>query len=407
MPKNNLLTNKLDKTKRVSISAELHRIIASNGLALFDIKLDNFGESLKKDTSEDTERDFLVQVDIFYELLAHFQNFELQFSHKLFQEKCPTSFFDATLIPDIPFTTSVRKRNNKLVCDAVRTCGKKLMQLYIRNQGPKSEQRLNDALKVRLCMNKTLIGSLQASLDIENKQDLSDEAFRWLILGMECTKVASAHLKLASILFLIGDLDSAKILLDDVEKKFKGSNVVHHCPCSQFSTVRWPIRTIPQILSKHSFVEVLRDDVAQCVVFLPEEINCCPKELQYEIYRSTFNKKPERFDQFSIWRYFTSIPQLPFLYFLEYKYYKSLEMGTKCNQSLKNLMNIKLFKRLCLKHLDTVFNLIGQCLEQEGHYDLALIAYYRSLHIEPVDNAARILICCYLNKQLNEGVQHI
>ncbi|KAL4219126.1 hypothetical protein ACF0H5_021709 [Mactra antiquata] len=402
MPKNNLLTNKLDKTKRVSISAELHRIIASNGLALFDIKLDNFGESLKKDTSEDTVQDFIVQGEIFYELLAHFQSFELQFLHNLFTKKCPTSILDATLIP------CACERNNKVVCDTVRSCGKKLMQLYIRNLEPMSEQRFNDALKVRLCMNKTLIGSLQVSMNIENKQDLSDEAFRWLILGMEYTKVASAHLKLTSILFLIGDLDSAKILWGDVEKKFKGSNVAHHCPCSRFSTMKLPIPTIlRQILSKHSFVDVLRDNVAPCVVFLPEEINCCPKELQYEMYRSTFNKKPERFDQFSMWRYFASIPQLPFLYFLEYKYYKSLGRMAECEQSFTNLSNISVSIELCLHHLDTISNLIGQCLEHEGLFDDALKLYYYSLLIEPLDNVARILICCNVNKQLNEGVQHI
>ncbi|KAL4218379.1 hypothetical protein ACF0H5_023116 [Mactra antiquata] len=397
MPLNNLLLNKLDGITRVRLFQKLQTIIESNGCALLDIKIDNFGELLSGECIK-SQIEYSKNIN-FYLLSAWICEFGSLNSFMSFM-------YDEASRP-LAKTEIIEMENDKLgyinikrnftTQNLVKKSIEKLHQLY--HSTPISEERMHNAIQVWTSMYSTLIGFLQASADFKDRHELSDEAFQWLLLGMNFTDVASAHLKLASILFLIGDLDSTIILLDDINKIIDERHVVSTCVCNLDYAMVSKRSKFPTSLGKKTFLQVTRENFAYCVVYLPEEIYSCPQELQFEIFRASFNGKPEKYHMPHTW-YFVTIPQLPFFFFLQYKLYKQLGMTTQSEDALGKLMNVLKDPALLMVHLDTVYNLIGQCLEQKGQLDIALQYYSRSLNVEPVYNAAKILICCNLVKQL-------
>ncbi|KAL4222943.1 hypothetical protein ACF0H5_018984 [Mactra antiquata] len=411
MPKNNLLANKLDQSKRINLSLELKRIIKSNGHALFDIKTDNVGELLKDEKVIGKAGDDIQTLNkLFNDLIGHFLVSKLEFMTDLYMkdiesESAHKAYDSSSNMVSIGVghdnTENIGDRNNK-ICDAVKISYVRLKQLLLLYILPVTEERILEAINVWQGIYCTSIGSFLASADIKDRNEISDEAFRWFLDGMKCTEVASAHLKLASILFLIGDLEAANILLDGISKKFDERPIVHVCSCVG-KTIN-NVNISRQIFSKNIlFEKMIRETVASCVVYSFGEINTCPKELQYEMYRVAFNEKPKgRYLSLSH-RYTVSIPQLPYLYFMQYKLYKQLGMSTEYRQALGNLLLIIINHDVCPNHQDTIYNIIGQCMELEGDYGLALQFYLLSLKKEPIYNAAMILSCCNLFKQFKTG----
>ncbi|KAL4218236.1 hypothetical protein ACF0H5_022972 [Mactra antiquata] len=407
MPRNNLLANKLDNTARVRLSEEIQRIIASNWYALFDIKSDNFGTLLRENEFENnfeheayiyynSHRQFICD----YMALKKMYMFDLNGYTKYFTSVGSAREDIADIIQYLDIE-EINDMRNRIACNIVITSINMLYQLY--QNTPISEVRLHHAIQMWASIYKTLVGSIQASADIKGTQELSDNAFQWLLQGMKCTDFASAHLKLAFIFLLIGDVDSTNMLVRDIKKKFDEKNLLPACSCKNpYSTIKVFSKFL-QILSKKICIDMIRENIIGCVVYIPEENNACPKELQYEMYKSAFCRKLEGDRETIDWTYFASVPQLEYFYFLKYKLYKRLGMMPKCYQVLKTLSDEVHHRPWLMHHRDTILNLIGQCLEQEGHFDIALVYYYKSLKEEPVYNAAKILICCNLFNQLHNG----
>ncbi|KAL4230913.1 hypothetical protein ACF0H5_011288 [Mactra antiquata] len=383
MPKNNLLANKLDEKKKTDLLAEIQLIIASDGQALFEINIDEFGLLLAKD-EDDIKYDYAISTQsiLLRGIIGYCGWGMLQYL---------TSLTSAS-IGNVS-TCSVLNAS----CVHLKKEVKNMCQLYPSD--PNSNQRMADSVKIWLCWYSTLLGSYLASSDIRTNVCLSHDSFQWLLLGMQCTSVASAHLKLASILLESGELDCTDILVSDVLKKFNIGHVVHCCQCKRFTWITFRFEDTEDIFRKQTFGEIYRENIAYCVVFVPEEIHSCPKELRYEMYRGAFNEKPQGHYLHTSWVYLASVPQLSFLYFMQYKLYKKMENETKSNEAIEDLQNVEIYGKVCVPHLDTVYNLIGQCLEQEGYLDRAAVAYCRSLQIEPEYNAAKIHICCNIFKQ--------
>ncbi|KAL4230912.1 hypothetical protein ACF0H5_011287 [Mactra antiquata] len=391
MPKNNLLANKLDKTMKIGLLTELQRIINSDGHALFEIQIDEFGELAKHDfTPRKGEYAIYTQRYLFYDIISNY-------SCLMLQTVCGLSVGCSRYGKLVNMPDEIHDS----YCERIRTMLKELLKFYSGNQC--SNQRMTDSVRIWLCLYSTIMGSYLASDDIKNNSCLSSESFQWLLLGMQCTDVASAHLKLVSILFMSGDLECTNILLNDICKKMDSRSLIAHCcSCKRMSLLKRQFEEIEDILSKQTFGEIFRENVAYCVVFVPEEIHSCPKELRYEMHRGVFSKMQKGYSCFTSWVNLASIPQLPFLHFMQYKYYQKLGMKTQCHQALIDMMNFDLYIELCLQHLDTVYNLIGQCLEQEGFYNEALQMYRHSLQIEPEYNAAKFHICCNLLTQFEQ-----
>ncbi|KAL4218477.1 hypothetical protein ACF0H5_023211 [Mactra antiquata] len=409
MPMNNLLGHKLDKQKKENIAFELQRIIDSKGVTLFDIKIDKFGELLRDDNMQgSTEVIVNKQNELFYQLIEHLERKKSRYSTYLLKQNLESkaninwqSPHQGVLELDNNYSENIDIRNNK-TCQRVKESFLRLRQLYDRT--PRSMEERHCAIQVWKGIYSTLIGSLLSSADIKDGHQISDEALACLHLGMESTNVASTHLKLASIMFLIGNYDSTRIILDDISAKLDNTLIAHICQCKGIYKRNGKSLEFSQMLTKKTCLEIVKDNVADCVVYSSEEVNSCPKELQYEMYRTAFNKKPI----VDIWSteiaeflYFASLPQLPFLYFMKYKLYKQLGMAEQASEAMIKLINPDFVNNMCKGHMDTILNLIGQCLEQEGKCQLALRIYYHSLKREPVYNAAKILICCNLVKQFN------
>jgi predicted negative regulator of RcsB-dependent stress response len=86
------------------------------------------------------------------------------------------------------------------------------------------------------------------------------------------------------------------------------------------------------------------------------------------------------------------VDSLPLLYFLQYKIYRHLQRHQDQQQALCKLIGtIETYKNL--KHRETAFNIIGQCLEQENRPQQALKCYMLSLQQVARNNAAKIHIC--------------
>ncbi|KAL4218476.1 hypothetical protein ACF0H5_023210 [Mactra antiquata] len=409
MPMNNLLRHKLDKQKKENIALELQRIIESNGDTLFDIKIDKFGELLRDDVMKgSTEVIVKQQSELFYQLISSSGCNKLGYNAYLFEQNLESisicnwqsphqAFFEL----DNNYSENIDVRN-KETCQRVKESFLRLRQLY--DKTPRSMNEMHCAIKVWEGIYSTLIGSLLSSAYIKDGHQISDEALGCLQLGMECTNVASTHLKLASIMFLTGNYDSTRSILDDISAKLDNTLIEHLCQCKGLFAGNGKSLEFSQMLTKKTCLEIVKENVADCVVYIPEEVSSCPKELQYEMYRTAFNKKPIAdfwCAEIAHFLYFASLPQLPFFYFMKYKLYKQLGMTEQALECLIKLLNKDFERNLYKGHRGTISNLIGQCLEQEGDFNLALKAYYHSLKREPVYNAAKILICCNLVKQFN------
>ncbi|KAL4217667.1 hypothetical protein ACF0H5_022409 [Mactra antiquata] len=393
MPNNNLLANKLNESTRSRLTEILRWIIASNGFALFHIKIDEFGELLRgKGIKYQLKHEEGIRIYLLTKMIAELGG--LKREHMLYFRQVQSIQGHTEM--DVNNTERYYDTHNRIVCQEIKLNINKLWRLYHRT----SEEMMHKAIRVLAGIYSTLIGSVQASADIKERHELSDAAFQWMLVGMKSTDGASAHLKLASILFAIENYDSTIILLDGIRKIIDGESVIHTCSCIGMGSAMWSYSS--PILIKKSVIEIMLENIAHCVMYLHEEINSCPRELQYEMFRTAFDKKPEGNYLLIDWIYCATIPQLPFLYFMEYKLFKKLGMRTESRKALNHLKSVPCNLNFPANHLNTIYNLMGQCMEQEGDFDSALHCYYKSLKVEPVYNAAKILICCNIVKQLHK-----
>ncbi|KAL4218219.1 hypothetical protein ACF0H5_022955 [Mactra antiquata] len=400
MPNSNLLANKLNEITKVSLSTELQRIIKGNGRVFFHVQIDDFGDLLRRGKKENEYEHRLLK-----EMIAVSVGCIIGYIFNLYDD-----IYNVFNLEQLEMENNdighFHDKYNKIIDEKLKSNIRRIQQLYHRT--PIKHEQMHNAIHVIAGLNKTFRGSFLASADIKYRGEISDEAFHCLLQGMNCTTVAFAHLKLASILFLIDDIDSCNNLIDHIREKYVDRQIVDVCMCkAEYSEVCLTPH-FRELFSKKTYVELRRQHIAGCVIYLPSEINSCPKELQYEMYRFAFDEKPKKHFNYIERMYCASIPQLPFLYFMQYKLYKQMgkRMRRKCYDALKSLIDITYQPDLNENHLETAYNLIGQCFEQEGDFDAALFYYHESLKWEPVYNAAKILICCNLVKQLNKGKHH-
>ncbi|XP_053389464.1 uncharacterized protein LOC128552449 [Mercenaria mercenaria] len=240
------------------------------------------------------------------------------------------------------------------------------------------------------------IGSLIASHNIQINNTVSPQALAWLETGFD-SDVASSRLKLASILYCTGQMESAAFILNDVDQRYNIEVTQPQCSCYDF-----PITHkigFEQISSQYG-EEAVKYMVAYCVRFSREEIKCVPHELQYEMFRSTQEDIQHRDISDNIWMDCAVVDSLPYLYFLQYKTLGNLNRPEEQQQALNKLVWVTETEDN-LGHRETALNLLGQCMEQENRLDDALQCYMLSLRERETNNAAKIHICrCLANIRL-------
>jgi hypothetical protein len=151
----------------------------------------------------------------------------------------------------------------------------------IEKHGTCLEQAASWFLKPLLC---STLGSMKASCSINNYNTVSTEALTWLTLGLN-SDVASSRLKLASVYYSAGEWNTAFEVLENLEQKMNALNtVVAVCGCYNMRMKS------PTLFDDYSCIrgdEAIKDIIAFCVKYHYNEMHCAPRELQYEMFRST------------------------------------------------------------------------------------------------------------------------
>ncbi|XP_053377443.1 uncharacterized protein LOC128545892 [Mercenaria mercenaria] len=277
--------------------------------------------------------------------------------------------------------------------EVVQTLQKYITKLAVLNQREGVDKTACRLLEQRFC---TSLGTVLASQSIQLDNTVSEEALTWISLGLN-TDVSSSKLKLASIYYCIGDTHKTEITLRNIERSYDLNTVEPICGCHFYNTEALR-KGFFEKANDHSYEEAMQHITALCVKFLPYEIKCAPHELQYEMYRSTkadlaFRPPDENWIKWAV------VDSLPYLYFLQYKTYKSLGKQDEKKRALSNLLKTT-DREPNLGHKETALNLLGQCMEQEDRATDALHCYSKSLNLRKNYNAAKIHICRLLSSLL-------
>ncbi|XP_060558230.1 uncharacterized protein LOC132718535 [Ruditapes philippinarum] len=243
------------------------------------------------------------------------------------------------------------------------------------------------------------LGSILASSNIYQQDHLTyKKALSFMLLGLD-SDVASGKLKLASVFYCTGDIWRTEIILKNIEECYDLSVVEPVCGCYHFKNGAKRERFNKLCYESNEECTLLRYITASCVCFIRCEINCCPLELQHEMFRSTQEDFAYR-NKDDEWMNMAVVDSLPYLYFLQYKTYSRLGRQDDKQTALSNIART-IDVEPNLGHRETALNLLGQCMEQENNLESAFKCYARSLQIRGRNNSAKIHICKLLNKLIN------
>ncbi|XP_053375080.1 uncharacterized protein LOC128547207 [Mercenaria mercenaria] len=361
---NNLMAGKFSAEVKQQLLERMSTLIPFDDISLFGIQIDNLGERLQ------------IKLNMINEV-----------HHDIPQPDECTMDVTSNLLE---YTATTVLYIEKIGDGSLETLLQKVIQLkrYYRT-GDMLEKTACKLLAPLLC---TSTGSLIASQNIQINNTVSPQALTWIEAGLD-SDVASSRLKLASIMYCVGNAEIAALILSHIEEQYKIEVTEPKCNCYAF--YKYAKRGFGQ-LSRQYGVEALKYIVAFCVKFFTSEINCVPHELQYEMFRSTQEDLLHRGED-DDWMDCAVVDSLPYLYFLQYKTYSFLQRPEEQQQAL-NKLGLVIRTELNLAHRETALNLLGQCMEQENRPVDALQCYTSSLHLRERNNAARFHICrCLAN----------
>jgi tetratricopeptide (TPR) repeat protein len=206
-------------------------------------------------------------------------------------------------------------------------------------------------------------------------------------------------LKLASFFSGTGDIERTELVLKNIEECYDLSAVEPVCACYNFKHARQRERFDRICYKSNEECALFKYMTASCVRFIRCEINCCPFELQHEMFRSTQEDLAYR-NKDDDWMDMAVVDSLPYLYFLQYKTNSRLGTQDDKQRALTNIART-IDVEPNLGHRETALNLLGQCMEQENNLGNAFKCYARSLQIRERNNSAKVHICKLLNKLIN------
>ncbi|XP_060591529.1 uncharacterized protein LOC132746422 [Ruditapes philippinarum] len=370
---NNLMTGRFTPETKPLILETLRYVIESNGRALFEIECDDFGLFLQ----------------------SSLNGINLIDAHCVPTHIAGRLLIDTALAQGVHFQCLLRDNYN---LSPILTI-KKLLTLMSNHH---NENFSNIDRKAYCLLTRYLcctIGSVLASLNIyQQDQFIYRKALSFMSLGLD-SDVASGKLKLASVFYCTGDMERTELILKNIEECYDLSVVEPVCGC--YDSKQYARREIFNRLCYESNEEwaLLKHITASCVCYIRCEINCCPFELQHEMFRSTQEDFVHRSED-DDWMDFAAVDSLPYLYFLQYKTYSRLGRLDDKQRALSNIART-IDVEPNLGHKETALNLLGQCMEQENNLDNAFKCYARSLQIRGRNNSAKINICKLLNKLIN------
>ncbi|XP_045216597.2 uncharacterized protein LOC123566501 [Mercenaria mercenaria] len=369
---NNLMAGKLSNKVKQELLQTTANMIPCDGMSLFGIQIDDVGERLQINIMIGVHHNIpspdVYTISTSAHLLRQTARFILSTHNGVIHATKDESFFmKLRILLHIVQHLTRYNRDGDMLC---KVSSRHLAPLYCSS-----------------------IGSLIASHNIQINNTVSPQALAWLETGLD-SDVASSRLKVASILYCTGLMESAAFILNDVDQRYNIEVTEPLCGCYNFPTTH--VKTgFGQISSQYD-EEAVKYILAYCVRFSREEINCVPHELQYEMFRSTQEDIQHRYIDDN-WMDCAVVDSLPYLYFLQYKTLGNLNRPEEQQQALNKLIWATETEDN-LGHRETALNLLGQCMEQENRLDDALQCYIFSLCERETNNAAKIHICrCLAN----------
>ncbi|XP_053392252.1 uncharacterized protein LOC128554942 [Mercenaria mercenaria] len=369
-PENNLMAGQFSAEVKSLLLERLFRLIQSDGQALLGVQIDDLGQRLQ------------IKLSMLYQIAENIPSKKencLRISETLF---CGT----AKSITECSRIMLSETSENSPVTSVQSMLNVLAQYKRCYREGSKLEQRASSLLTPLIC---STLGTTIASINIQENNTIPPEALDWLSAGLN-SDVASGKLKLASVLYSVGNMVETEFILRDTEGHYGFNIGLPLCQCYEFSR-----NTAPRMfleVAYHQNEEALRSVFAFCVRFTQDEIHCVPRELQYEMYRSTQDDLLHRDEVKDYWMDWAVVDSLPFLYFLQYKTYRQLQRFDDQHEALANLARTTETEEN-LGHRETALNLIGQCMEQENQPNKALHCYMMSLKVRERNNAARFHIC--------------
>ncbi|XP_045192180.1 uncharacterized protein LOC123548738 [Mercenaria mercenaria] len=370
IPKNNLMSGRISPLNKLRIHEKLQNILQSKGRVLLEIPTDDLGTRLQMkinmgETIQYNATPGQIYAEISSLLLYNITN-GISNKHKRLLKSMPD--------------------RNEMVYERLSDFTLTLTRMY-RAMGFNSLEK--SALKLLAPLLSSSLGSVIASHNIYTTHSISPEALSWFSVGLN-SDVASGRLKLASALYCVGDMERAEFVLRNTEEKYDLNTVEPVCGCYDYP-VYYPRQGFMHKCNTGND-EVIKHITAFCVRFLRCEICCVPKELQYEMFRSTQTNRLERDEIKDCWMDWAVVDSLPYLYFLQYKTYRALQRVADQQCALANLVTT-IETEQNLGHRETALILLGQCMEQENQHIDALRCYLKSRNICTRNNAANVHIC--------------
>ncbi|XP_060576616.1 uncharacterized protein LOC132733938 [Ruditapes philippinarum] len=375
IPENNLMARRFTPVTKQVILDTLSYIISSNGSALLEIECDHLGFRI--------QNTFLRLVDIVPEDIS------CEISGYLVRN---IGIFVSTM--HIFFLNDTNKINHIRVL--LQTLYKYLMKLTdYMNQG--QNKLACCALAKFLSMH---LGSALASINVHSQVGLCRES---IVLMSLCLNVdlISSKLKLASIFYCTGEIERVELILKNIEESYDLDVVEPICHCYDFEHKKCKRAFDKLCYEADDEYTLLQSITAYCVKFLQCEMNCCPQELQHEMFRSSQQDLPYR-GEYDEWMDIAVIDSLPYLYFLQYKTYSHLRRHPDKHAAISNLVKC-IVEEPNFGHKETALNLLGQCMEQEKRMDAAFKCYLLSLNIRGRNNAAKFHICRLVSSIMSQG----
>ncbi|XP_060555756.1 uncharacterized protein LOC132716490 [Ruditapes philippinarum] len=368
---NNLMAGQFTADEKRDVLKKLCYIIESDDRCLLQIKMDSISQRLQ------------VKLSTFVHL-----TYNIPTSLEI-HEECLSELFIG-LMKEISggILTLINNLSNDHICYLKQII---LKLTYYSTSENRMEQLVSRYLVPFLY---STLGLIMASSSIEQNNTVQYEALQWLTLGLN-SDVTSGRLKLASMFYSVGDMDRAEFILRQTESRYNSTVVEPVCAC-------WPHPLSSRSAEFMRKCDELRENCINsiascCVKFTQKEVNCVPRELRYELMRSTRDDTAHRSPYERYWMDYAVVDSLPFLYFLQYKTYSYLQRHQDQQRALSNLVKV-IFTGRNFGHRETALNLLGQCMEQEDKPREALQCYMLSLQQRERNNAAKFHICNLLRK---------
>jgi len=254
---------------------------------------------------------------------------------------------------------------------------------YENNTTTRFERKCISLLSSKLL---STLASVNSSIKVQTRQPFSET--EWLLYRVSIdTDVASARLKLASMLYCRGELQRAAYVLADVERRLDDS-VLHVCASREINNRVNPPPGFCRYALENGDPETLTRKVCHCVQFMRQERFCAPAALWLEMVRDVDDDLTYRDLVDCHWMDSAEVDAKPFLFYLQYLTYGGLCSRLSQLSTLISFMADVVDNLTGMYHTETVLNLIGHCLELEGLSQLAAMVYMKSLNVLPRNNAA-------------------